>query len=189
MTPRAIYRTATSANGFLADSEHSLAWLFAAQHDENQVADHECFLAGIGVIVQGSSTYEWVLREENLIAEPQRWPGYFGARPTFVFTSRDLPRPEGADVRFVSGAVSNHLDAIEAAAGESDIWIAGGGDLAGQFDDVGRLDRIELALAPVMLPGGAPLLPRRIESDRLRLVDCARRAQFVEFSYEVAPPD
>jgi dihydrofolate reductase len=184
MAPRVTYRTATTANGFIADENHSLSWLFASEHDGRQKADHESFLDGIGALVQGSSTYEWVLREENLIEEPGPWPEYFGDRPTFVFTSRELPKPEGADVRFVNGDVSDHLAAIDAAAGDLGIWLVGGGELAGQFFDAGRLDQIDLAWAPAMLPGGAPLLPRRIEPDRLRLKGCEQRNQFVEATYQ-----
>lgn len=185
--PRTIYRTATSLNGFIADERHSLAWLFAAEHDDSQQAEHELFLEGIGALVEGSGTYEWVLREANLLAEPERWRTFYGDRPTFVFSSRDLPAPDGADVRFLRGPVRDSFPAIAAAAGGGDVWVVGGGDLAGQFLDAGRLDRIEVSIAPVALPGGAPLLPRRLESDRLRLVEVARKAQFIFAGYEVSP--
>jgi dihydrofolate reductase len=185
MAPRVTYRTATAVNGFIADENHSLSWLFASEHDGEQKSDHESFLGTVGALVQGSSTYEWVLREENLIEEPKPWPDYFGDRPVFVFTSRQLPKPDGADVRFVSGDVADHLAAIDAAAGDLGIWLVGGGDLAGQFFDAGRLDQIDLAFAPTMLAGGAPLLPRRIEPDRLRLKGCEQRGQFVEATYQV----
>ena len=49
------------------------------------------------------------------------------------------------------------------AAGDRNVWIVGGGDLAGQFADAGLLDEVIVSIAPVTLGGGAPLLPRRIE--------------------------
>ena len=52
-----IYRTATTFNGFIADEEQSLDWLFAVDHAD--VPKHADFLAQIGVIVEGSTTYEW----------------------------------------------------------------------------------------------------------------------------------
>jgi dihydrofolate reductase len=58
-----------------------------------------------------------------------------------------------------------------AAAGGRNVWIVGGGDLAGQFADVGLLDEVIVSIAPVTLGGGAPLLPRRIE---LRLEELGR---------------
>ncbi len=37
------------------------------------------------VYVEGSRTYEWVLRREDLLGHPERWTGFHGDRPTFVF--------------------------------------------------------------------------------------------------------
>lgn len=188
---RFIYRTATSLDGFIADRDNSLGWLFAADHGDEQAAQHQQFLDGVAVIVEGATTYEWVLGETNMLAEPDKWQIYYGSRPTFVFTSRRLPRPRGADVRFVTGAVLDALPAIQAAASDCDVWIVGGGDLAGQFFEADALDRVELSIAPVTLGAGAPLLPRRIESSRLRLRHASAEAQFLVAGYEVieAAPD
>jgi dihydrofolate reductase len=72
---------------------------------------------------------------------------------------------------------------VEAAAGK-DLWIVGGGDLAGQFADAGLLDEVWVQYAPVALGSGAPLLPRRLE---LRLEEVARNADFACARYSVSP--
>src|SRR3712207_7879069 len=56
-----------------------------------------------------------------------------------------------------------------AAAGDRNVWVVGGGDLAGQFADVGLLDELIVSIAPVTLGAGAPLLPRRIDRKSTRL--------------------
>lgn len=111
---RTVYRTTTSLDGFIADADQSLGWLFAVDHDGPD--GHEEFLRDVGVIVEGSSTYEWVLRETDLLARPELWEQYYGSRPTYVFTTRDLPTPAGADVRFRQGPVTEHLKEIRHAA-------------------------------------------------------------------------
>jgi dihydrofolate reductase len=184
-TSRAIYRTATTLDGYLADQDNSLTWLFEVEHDEAVGEEYAQFMEGVTVYVEGSTTYEWVLREADLLAQPEKWQGYYGDRPTFVFTTRRLPRPDGADVRFVSGPVAGVLPEIRAAAGDGDIWITGGGDLAGQFFEAGALDRIELSIAPVTLGAGAPLLPRRIDSTRLRLDRVVAQGQFISAAFDV----
>jgi dihydrofolate reductase len=183
--PRVVYYTASTLNGFLADEENSLAWLFAV--DSGETPDLSTQLGDVGADVMGSTTYEWVLREERLLEEPGRWQelDYLGDRPAFVFTSRDLPRPDGADVRFLRGAVADALPEIAAAAGGKDVWLLGGGDLAGQFWEAGALDEIQVSFAPATLPGGAPLLPRRIGPDELRLRKAERFGQFAHLTYDV----
>jgi dihydrofolate reductase len=181
---RVIYETATSFDGFIADAANSLDWLFAV--DQPGGEDFTRFMAGIGVIVQGSTTYEWVLHESNLLEEPDRWQQFYGARPTFVFSSRDLRKPDGADIRLVRGPVAEALPAILDAADGKNVWVVGGGDLAGQFLDADALNEVGLSIAPVALGAGAPLLPRRIESNRLRLVQVEQRGQFARVVFEVA---
>lgn len=182
---RIVFDTATSINGWIADEDSSLAWLFAVENGDTP--DEGLFPTSATVLVEGSTTYEWILAEEDILANPEKWHGFHGDRPAFVFTTRDLPVPEGADVRFLSGSVVDALPAIREAAGDGDIWVVGGGDLAGQFLDAGALDEIALSVAPVALTGGAPLLPRRIESDRLRLVSATAVGQFARLVYEVRP--
>lgn len=170
--PRVIYNTATSFTGSIADPTDSLSWLFEVPHEG--APDHMGFMRGVGVLVCGSTTYEWVLREQNLLQEPAKWKVFYGDRPMFVFTSRTLPCPEGADVSFVSGEVAEHFPAISASAGERAVWVVGGGDLAGQFYDAGLLDEIVLTVAPVALASGAPLLPRTIRAQHLTLTGPGR---------------
>lgn len=164
---RIIYDAATTLNGWIADDRNSLDWLFAVENGTQP--EEGLYPADATVLVEGSTTYEWVLEYEGLLERPEHWRELYGDKPTFVFTSRELPAPSGADVRFVSGAVADALPAIRAAAGDGDVWVVGGGDLAGQFLDAGALDRIELSVAPAALTGGAPLLPRSLGPDRLRL--------------------
>lgn len=183
---RIIFDTATTINGWIADEQNSLAWLFAV--DGGTTPDDEVLPTNAGVLVEGSTTYEWVLAESDILNHPEKWHDFHGDRPTFVFTNRDLPVPDGADVTFLRGNVADALPQLRAAAGEKDIWVVGGGDLAGQFLDAGALDEIAVSIAPVLLTGGAPLLPRRIESDRLRLVSAKAVGQFARVVYAVTPP-
>ena len=183
---RIVFDTATTINGWIADEQNSLAWLFAVPGGEEPAEG--LLPADATVMVEGRTTYEWVLAESDILAHPERWKEFHGDRPCFVFTHRELPAPEGADIRFVSGSVEEALPSILAAAGDGDIWVVGGGDLAGQFLDAGALDEIAISIAPVALTGGAPLLPRRVESDRLHLDSAEAIGQFARLRYRVSGP-
>lgn len=181
---RIIYDAAASANGWIADQSNSLQWLYDVEGGAEPAGDFG-LPDDATVIVEGSTTYEWVLEHERLLEHPERWRDAYGDRTVFVFTTRNLPVPNGADVRMVSGPVRDAMPAIREAARGGDIWLMGGGDLVGQFYDVDALDIVALSLAPVFLLNGAPLLPRRIESDRLRLVEARAIGQFARVVYEV----
>ena len=185
---RFVFTTATTLDGFLADPEHSLEWLFVVDGGHESLDEMADFVSGVGVVVEGSSTYRWVVDNEEMVAHPEKWTEFYGTKKTVVFSSRpeDLPRVPGADVTFVSGPVADHLDTILTAAAGADVWIVGGGNLAAQFAAVGRLDELRLSIAPVLLGSGAPLFTGRLESDRLTLTETHQVGQFVSAVYQVA---
>jgi dihydrofolate reductase len=170
------FYTATSLDGFIADERASLEWLFRQEHDGDGPLNYGEFSARIGAAVMGSSTYEWILRHEG-----GRWPYEL---PAWVMTTRDLPEADG-DVRFARGDVRAVHDEMTAAADGRDLWVVGGGDLAGQFADAGLLDEVIVYLAPVTLGGGAPLLPRKLD---LRLEELAQNGAFACARYAVVGP-
>ncbi|WP_120006117.1 dihydrofolate reductase family protein [Nesterenkonia muleiensis] len=183
---RIIYETATSFDGYIADDNNSLDWLFAVPGGD--APDPELAPPHAAVQVMGSTTYEWVLNQLNAIDAPDEWVKAFGETPVFVFTSRRLPVPDGSTVSFLSGSIDGALPKLRGAAAGGDIWVVGGGDLAGQFIDSQALDRLVFTIAPVALGSGAPLLPHRVESDRLTLTSVKQVGQFARLTYHVSYP-
>lgn len=184
------YYTATSLDGFIADADNSLDWLLQfGEADEEGATDYPAFIAEVGALAMGSTTYEWLLEHQISPSqgEPRPWPY---RQPAWVFTTRTLPLVAGADIRFVQGDVRPvHQAMVEVAAGRN-VWLVGGGELVGQFHDHGLLDEIIMWVAPVALGSGAPLLPRKISHPPLRLVSAAPQAgAFVRIQYEVPHPD
>ena len=175
------YYTASSLDGFIAGPNDSLDWLFPLGDIDD--TSYPTFIKDVGALAMGSSTYEWMLR--NLVdKEPQEpWPY---TQPTWVFTSRTLRKLDGVDIRFVKGDVRPvHREMAEVAAGKN-VWVVGGGDLAGQFHDAGLLDEMFVQIGSVTLGDGKPLLPRSITSPPLRLVSVrAIGTGFAELHYEL----
>jgi dihydrofolate reductase len=200
------YYTATTLDGFIADADNSLQWLFDVDEagdgagDEARIdagneagdeagdetggpPDWDEFFGNVGAMAMGSTTWEWVVAHEDLVHHPEKWTAVYADRPCWVFSSRQPTKVPGIDVRFVKGDVAPvHAEMTAAAAGRN-VWIVGGGDLVGQFHDAGLLDQVIATVAPVTLGGGAPLLPRRIEGMRLR--DVKRVGPMVTLTYDV----
>lgn len=182
LVTKTVYNTATTVNGFIADENNSLDWLFVVDRDSDTFAD---FLDNVGSMCMGATTYEWILANDDILNKPDKWHEYYADRPTWVFTHRELPPIPGADIRFVSGDIAPVHDEMLAAAGDKDVWITGGGELVGLFADAGRLDEVRVSIAPVTLTGGAPLLPRRLTTASLELTGMTRNGQFAELTYRV----
>ena len=188
---KTIYYTAASLDGFLADTHHSLDWLFQFPPPEGE--DHyEEFIKGIGALCMGSSTYEWLLRHHIYPEDPAKTPDpWFYTQPTWVFSSRSLRPVPGEDIRFVEGdvrPVHAEMAKIAEAAGK-DVWIVGGGELAGRFYDAGLLDELVVTFASVTLGSGMPLLPRRIVTPPLRLLSAKQHGEgFAMLKYAVPKP-
>jgi dihydrofolate reductase len=172
-----LFYTATTIDGFLADEHDSLHWLFKQEQDDDGALSYDAFIADVGAICMGATTYEWVLDHEKGV-----WPYTL---PSWVFTHRDLPVHGDADIRFVQGDVAPVHAEMTAAAGDQDVWVVGGGGLAADFAQAGLLDRMLLMIAPVSLGAGRALFTRPFD---LRLVDVARNGAFLAATYDVVGP-
>ena len=178
------YYTATTLDGYIADENNSLDWLFQVDRETGESGYYAQFFAGVGAMAMGATTYQWVLDHEHLLDEPGKWQSWYGSTPTWVFAHRSLPAVPGGDIRFVQGDVAPVHAAIRAASGDRNIWLVGGGDLVGQFADQGLLDEIIVSVAPVTLGGGAQLLPWRIVGG-ITLTGVERDRQFANLTYNV----
>jgi dihydrofolate reductase len=177
------YYTAASIDGYIADENNSLEWLFDVDGgSENPFGG---FFTGVGAFAMGANTYEWVLENDNVLAEPQNWHDLYGDKPCWVFGNRELPLVPDANIFMVSGDVKRVHEAMLVAAKGKNVWLVGGGALVAQFADQGLIDEIILGIAPVLLGAGAPLLPRRLSAHELALTGMAQVGRFAYLTYAV----
>jgi dihydrofolate reductase len=150
-----IYYTASSLDGFIVDTDDSLDWLTSRTIDPDGPFGYQAFSASVGALVMGSSTYEWLLRDQ-----PGEW---MYPQPTWVMTHRPGIVVPGHPVRTFAGDVAElHPRLVEAAAGR-DVWVVGGGEVATQFVAAGLVDEMIVSYAPCSLGAGARVLPLRTE--------------------------
>ena len=177
------YFTATSLDGFIATEDDSLEWLFPLG-DLNDTS-YPQFIAEVGALAMGSATYEWMLRHAAQVSEQSGSPWPY-TQPTWVFSRRRLPPLAGADIRFVQGDVKPIHAEMARVAGKRNIWIVGGGELAGQFYDARLLDEAIIQIGSVTLGKGKPLFPRRVTSPPWKLLSARQIGSgFAELHYQL----
>jgi dihydrofolate reductase len=186
---RTVYYSATSLDGFIATEDDNLDWLtkyrgsFSGAGAHPMKGGYDRFYEGVGALVSGSTTYEWVL---DHIGEGE-WP--YKGKPCWILSSRDLRKPAGAedDIRISNAQVTELYDEMSAAAGDRALWIVGGGPVASQFADAGLLDEVSLTVVPVVLGGGKPLFSRALPGRAMQLVEAhPYDTGMVGLRYEVA---
>ena len=181
-----VYYCAATLDGYIAESDDSLDWLLGYEgsyegEDAAPARGYDEFYEGVGALVSGSVTYEWVL--DHL----EEWP--YAGKPCWVLSSRELPRAagEGVDVRVVEGSVPELYDELVASAGDRDLWVIGGGNVASQFADAGLLDELRVTVVPAVIGAGKPLFGRRVEGPPMQLRQVIpRRSGMVELAYRVS---
>jgi len=187
------YYCAASLDGYIAEADDSLNWLLSYEGsfeggdvEPGPMAEggsYERFYEGVGALISGSTTYEFVL---DHLAQDADWP--YRGKPCWVLSSRDLavPTGEGIDVRIVNANVADIYDELIAAAGERNLWIVGGGNVVSQFADEGLLDEVLVTVVPVVLGAGKPLFDRRLPGGPMQLMGTRTFATgMVELRYEI----
>jgi dihydrofolate reductase len=183
---RVVYYSAATLDGYIAEADDTIGWLtgyrgtYSGAGAEPMAGSYERFYDGIGSLVMGSATYEFVL------AHGREWP--YTGKPCWILTSRRLAMPgdDGVDVRLATGPVSEIYDELVSAAGPRDVWVVGGGNVASQFADDGLLDEVRVHVVPVVLGHGKPLFDRPLAGRPLRLAGVVPRDNgMVELIYGI----
>lgn len=180
-----IYYAAASLDGFLADEHGSLDWMFEVPREMDPHDEVAAFFRRVGAYAMGSTTYEWMLQNLGVLENPAEWRARYGTVPAWVFTHRRLPAVPGIPITFVQGDVRPVHREMTEVAGQKDVWLVGGGELVGAFDDAGLLDEVQIAIQPAILGAGVPLLTRRLGPDRLELLSVERLGQVPTLAYRV----
>ena len=139
------YYVATSLDGFIAREDGDVTWLDDINID---IADtgYDDFFASIDGLIMGRGTYDFVFNYGS-------WP--YGNKPTWVCTSADLKKMEGANLKVVK-TVDDVIQGAE-SEGLKHLWLVGGGKLASSFINKGLLTNLSISEMPVKIEAGIPL--------------------------------
>jgi len=180
---RVIIHMAASLDGFIARKDGSVDWMETsdefADGDTMDPGFVEAFLKTIDCYVMGSGTYETALRFE---AKGLGWS--YGDKPTFVLTTRDLPRTRES-VQFYSGDLARLVD-DRLRPQFKRIWFAGGGAVSGECLRLGLADEVYYSILPILIGDGIAFFEKLDKDVALHLAEVtAYKNGMVELRYEV----
>jgi dihydrofolate reductase len=102
-----------------------------------------------------------------------------------IVVSRTLRHADHPKVTIFSDLNRDWIEELRAQSGK-DIWLFGGGELFRSMLEMGEVDKVEVAIMPVLLGGGIALLPSIAQQTKLSLSSHKLyRSGIVSLVYEV----
>jgi dihydrofolate reductase len=150
---RVRYAVAASLDGYIAGPKGEADWIIM-----NPEIDFRALFEQFDTFLLGRRTFETMVR-----AGRGETPGM----KTFVF-SRTLRQQDYPGVTIVAEKSEETVAALRAEPGK-DIWLFGGGSLFRSLLNAGLVDTVEIAIIPVLLGGGIPLLAPPARQTKLNL--------------------
>jgi dihydrofolate reductase len=151
---RIRYRVAMSLDGYIAGPQGEFDWIIG-----DPEIDFGALFREFDTLLVGRATFEFMVKHGRAVT-----PGM----QTIVF-SRTLRQSDFPDVTIVAGQEKETVAALRGKPGK-DIWLFGGGALFRSLLDMELVDTVEVAVIPVLLGGGIPLLPSPAKRAKLKLM-------------------
>src|SRR6516162_5562236 len=162
------YAVAMSLDGHIAGPNEEYDWI-----GTDPEVDFTALWSRFDTLLMGRRTFELAVRTRGEAA----FTAFTGV--TSIVFSRTLKQQEHPHVTIVPE--------LKAQSGK-DIWLFGGGSLFRSFFDSGLVDEIEVAVIPVLLGAGIPLLPPPYSPTKLRLISHhLYRSGRLSLAYELQP--
>ena len=147
---RIRYQVASSLDGYIAGPQGDYGWIIA-----DPDIDFAAHFQEFDTLLMGRRTFEMLPRGSS-------------AEQRVIVVSRTLDPAQHRGVTIINDGLQDALSELREEPGK-DIWLFGGGETFRSLLRINQVDTVELAIIPVLLGGGVPLLPTSADRKRLQL--------------------
>jgi dihydrofolate reductase len=169
---RLCYNVAMSLDGYIARPDGSFDWI-----TEDNTIDFAALFGRFDTLLMGKKTFD------ILASQPSGGP--FDSMSKIVVT-HDSPNQATPGTQFVHKDLAAYVSRLKAEPGQ-DIWLFGGGVLFRQLLDAKLVDTVEVAIMPILLGEGIPMIALGAQAHHLQLVECERLASGIcMLKYKIA---
>lgn len=170
---RLRYGVAMSLDGYIAGPKGESDWIVM-----DPEIDFGAIFSEFDTLLMGRKTYAPMARSKG------KGGPFSGLK--IVVVSRTLDPREHPGVSVVSSKLKETVTALKREKGK-DIWLWGGGELFRSLLELGLVDAVDVAVIPVLLGQGIPLLPATARQAKLSLTRhrIYRKTGTVSLTYDV----
>lgn len=163
---RAVFYGAISLDGFLADKEDRLEWLY--QQEGGELVPYEAFYQTIDYIMMGRRTYEVVKRDQELTV-------IYPEKENYVFSHSVLEVDSNLQV-----VNEDPVEFIKNLPADKTVWVVGGGALLQPVIEAGLIEEWWIQIVPLLLGEGIPLFLPQTNQQKFQLLETEQFGQFAQ---------
>ncbi|WP_125568169.1 dihydrofolate reductase family protein [Companilactobacillus insicii] len=170
---KVVFYGATSLDGYLADQNYSLDWLFKYDDEKIMRESYQPFFEHVDTIIMGRQTYD------DLMSMSDEFP--YPNNEVFVLSHRKI---NSKYVKQTDKPINELVDELKKQKGK-DIWIVGGGKLVSSLLDNNLIDTLQIQITPDLLGSGVKLFNNINNTSNFETIFAKQYGDLVDIKYQL----
>ncbi|WP_125589812.1 dihydrofolate reductase family protein [Companilactobacillus jidongensis] len=173
---KVIFYGAISLDGYLADKDYSLDWLFKYNDQKIMEESYQPFFKQVDTIIMGRQTYD------DLMQMSEEFP--YPNTEVFVLSHREI---NSEYVKQTDKTIAELVKELKETTGK-DIWIVGGGQLVSSLIEQNLIDTLQIQITPDLLGSGVKLFQHMNHTSNFKTIFAKQYGELIDVKYQLKRP-